>query len=44
MVRAPVVERVRAEAARDPARWTDTWFSPDGQVRLRAAVARLRAK
>jgi len=42
MLRAPVVERVRAEAAVDAARWTATWFSADGQARLRAAVARLR--
>ena len=42
-LRAPVLGVIRATAARETEAWLDTWFSPDGQDRLRARAAMLRA-
>lgn len=41
-LRAPVLRAIEATRAEVDAAWIDTWFSPDAQNRLRAAVARLR--
>jgi enoyl-CoA hydratase len=40
-LRAPSLETIARTAEHDAARWLDTWFSPEAQARLRAAVARL---
>jgi enoyl-CoA hydratase len=42
-IRGPIAERMRS-AARDSERWVDTWVSPEGQERVRAAVARLASR
>jgi enoyl-CoA hydratase len=39
---APVLRAIEATRAEIDAAWLDTWFSPDAQTRLRAAVTRLR--
>jgi enoyl-CoA hydratase len=41
-LRAPSLEAVARTADSDATRWLETWFSPEAQSRLRAAVARLR--
>jgi enoyl-CoA hydratase len=43
-LRAPVTERAAARDRAEVAAWLDTWFSDDGQARLRATVARLGSK
>jgi enoyl-CoA hydratase len=40
-LRGPIIDAVQ-KAPDDPVRWTKTWFSPEGQARLRAAVAKLK--
>jgi len=40
-IRAPSLEAVARTADGDATRWLETWFSPEAQSRLRAAVARL---
>jgi enoyl-CoA hydratase len=40
-LRAPSLEAVARTADSDATRWLETWFSPEAQARLRAAVARL---
>jgi enoyl-CoA hydratase len=40
-LRADSLEAVARTAERETARWLDTWFNPDAQARLRAAVAKL---
>jgi enoyl-CoA hydratase len=40
-VRALAVRRIGESTPGDSARWTSTWFSPEGQERIRAAAARL---
>ncbi|TMQ18916.1 MAG: enoyl-CoA hydratase/isomerase family protein [Deltaproteobacteria bacterium] len=40
-LRAPALETVARTAEHEAARWLDTWFSPEAQARLRAAVAKL---
>ena len=41
-LRAPVVERIERVGASDAEAWLDTWYSPDAQTRLRAAVAKMK--
>ena len=41
-LRQPAREAVERHAAEDAAAWVETFFSPQGQERLRAAVARLK--
>lgn len=40
-LRAPALETIARIADQETARWLDTWFSPEAQARLRAAVAKL---
>jgi enoyl-CoA hydratase len=40
-LRAPSLEAVARAVEGDATRWLETWFSPEAQSRLRAAVARL---
>jgi enoyl-CoA hydratase len=40
-LRAASLEAVARTAEQEVTRWLDTWFSPEAQARLRAAVARL---
>ena len=40
-LRAPSLDTVARTADAETTRWLDTWFHPDAQSRLRAAVARL---
>jgi enoyl-CoA hydratase len=40
-LRAPSLETIARIADQETARWLDTWFSPEAQARLRAAVAQL---
>ncbi len=40
-IRAPVIRAARASAAETAEGWLDTWFHPEAQRRLAAAVARL---
>jgi len=42
-LREPAREAVERRAAEDAADWVETFFSPQGQERLRAAVARLKS-
>jgi enoyl-CoA hydratase len=41
-LRRPVAAAARAAEDVEAERWIETWFAPDSQERLRAAVARLR--
>jgi enoyl-CoA hydratase/carnithine racemase len=41
---APIVEAIERTDARETEPWLDTWFSPEGQRRLREAVARITKK
>jgi enoyl-CoA hydratase len=41
-LRRATVEIIRRDAEGESERWLDTWFSPEGQRRLNAAVQRLR--
>jgi enoyl-CoA hydratase len=41
-LRTPALDAIERAGANDARLWTDTWNSPDGQARLRAAVARLK--
>ncbi len=41
-LRAPVIEAIQRTRAVETERWLDTWFSDEGQVRLRAAVAKIK--
>jgi enoyl-CoA hydratase len=41
-IRRPALEAIRARAAEETDRWLDTWFSPEGQQRLKQTVARLK--
>jgi enoyl-CoA hydratase len=43
-LRRPVAARVRANADAEAERWLDTWFAPETQGVLRAAVAKLKPK
>ena len=40
-LRAPSLETIARVADQETGRWLDTWFSPEAQARLRAAVAQL---
>jgi enoyl-CoA hydratase len=40
-LRAPVLDTLARTADAETTRWLDTWFHPDAQSRLRAAVAKL---
>lgn len=40
-LRAPSLETIARTADAEVTRWLDTWFSPEAQARLRAAVAQL---
>lgn len=42
-LRQPAREAIERRAVEDAAAWVETFFSPQGQERLRAAVARLKA-
>jgi enoyl-CoA hydratase len=44
MLRRPVADAIRAASGWDAERWVATWRSPDAQVKLRAAVAKLGRK
>jgi enoyl-CoA hydratase len=41
-LRRPSLDAIARNAEAETTRWLETWFSPDAQSRLRAAVARLR--
>jgi enoyl-CoA hydratase len=41
-LRAPALETIARTAEAEATRWLTTWFTPQAQARLRAAVARLR--
>ena len=41
-LRAPSLDTLARSSELEVERWLDTWFSPEAQQRLRAAVARLR--
>jgi enoyl-CoA hydratase len=43
-LRRPVAAAMRARAAEEAERWLDTWFAPETQLALRAAVAKLKTK
>ena len=43
-LRRQIAQRARAEEAADGARWLDGWFAPETQERIRATVAKLKAK
>jgi enoyl-CoA hydratase len=43
-IRRPALDAIARHAADETERWLDTWFSPDGQRRLREAVAQLTAR
>jgi enoyl-CoA hydratase len=40
-LRAPILETIARTAESETTRWLETWFHPEAQARLRAAVARL---
>lgn len=40
-LRAQILETIARTADQETTRWLETWFSPEAQARLRAAVARL---
>jgi enoyl-CoA hydratase/carnithine racemase len=40
----PIVDAIERTDARETEPWLDTWFSPEGQRRLHAAVARITKK
>jgi enoyl-CoA hydratase len=40
-LRAPILETIARTAEHEVTRWLETWFSPEAQARLRAAVTRL---
>ena len=40
-LRAPILESVARASEHEAARWLETWFTPEAQSRLRAAVAKL---
>jgi enoyl-CoA hydratase len=44
LIRRPAVEVVRARGRTDNAKWLDTWFSDEGQKRIRAAVEKLKRR
>lgn len=44
LLRRPVAALVRANADAEAERWLDTWFAPQTQQVLRAAVAKLKSK
>jgi hypothetical protein len=37
----PAIEAIERTDAGETEAWLDTWFSPEGQQRMRAAVARI---
>jgi enoyl-CoA hydratase len=41
-LRSPIIDAVTRTATVETERWLDTWFAPEAQVRLRAAVDKLR--
>jgi enoyl-CoA hydratase len=44
LIRRPIAEKLQATRGSDTARWVDTWFSDEGQKRVRAAVEKLSKK
>ena len=40
-LRSPVIDSISRTAVVETERWLDTWFAPDAQLRLRAAVDKL---
>jgi enoyl-CoA hydratase len=41
-LRAPVIEAIARNQARETEAWLDSWFAPEARARLRAAVDKLR--
>jgi enoyl-CoA hydratase/carnithine racemase len=40
-LRGPVIDAISRTSAVETERWLDSWFAPEAQARLRAAVAKL---
>jgi enoyl-CoA hydratase/carnithine racemase len=43
-LRRPICDAIQRTAAEETERWLDSWFAPDAQTQLRAAVAKLGAR